>query len=29
MNPNKHLEIIYDIRRNCHLTEESYRELTE
>lgn len=27
MNPRKHLELIYDIRRNRHTVEESYREL--
>ena len=29
MNPRKHLEELYDIRRNCHSTEESYAELEE
>jgi len=29
MNPKKYLEQIYDIRRNRHTVEESYRELDE
>ena len=29
MNPAKHLEKIYDIRRNCSFSEESYRTLFE
>jgi len=29
MNPKKYLEMIYDIRRNRHNVEESYRDLEE